>query len=127
MFGFFKGAFKDGKILALADLAVAELSKGNNNAAKDYFETLSEYPFEDIQKAFMGNIKLLTEKGDIEDILDSTTVGLPENTLELITLVWKDDVDEIMAYMGNDKEVFIGIFATIVGALQDSNRKRKLK
>ena len=123
MFGF----LKDGKILALTDLAIKRLHEGNTEASQDYFEKLGKHSLKDLQNAYFGSIKFATEKGDLIEILDATELSLPDNAIELITLVWKDDTREIMRLVDNNTATFIGTFSSLVVALDDSSKQRKGK
>lgn len=126
MFGRFKKMVNSAKILALGELAVEALARGDVSGAEKWFDQLTEFPLEDLQKTFMDQVKSLTESGDIEEILDAPAVGFQENSLELITLVWQDDVDAIMSRMDNNPGTFVGTFAPLVGALTDSEASRRI-
>lgn len=91
------------------------------------FMKLSKLPFEEVQSSLLEGVKVATQEGDIEDILAGMTGDMPDESLELLTLTWKDDVDEIMRRMDNNQGTFIGTFAYLVGALNDSHKRRNGK
>lgn len=125
MFGM-KKMLTTGKILSVSILATEALYRDDLESAEKWFTKLSEFSLEDLQKTYFQSIKEETATGDIDEILDASP-RFPDNALELITLVWKEDVDGIMDLMDHDKATFVGTFASITNALIDSRDALKGK
>ncbi|XBH21435.1 hypothetical protein V5R04_14670 [Jonesiaceae bacterium BS-20] len=104
----------------LVQAAVAAARQQNKDEIEKAFLGFSQAPVDDVLAELCVQLQETTVDCDIERLMDSVQLPLPDDPMKILISVWKVDMEELFACADYDLSQLLAILVILIAALQDA-------